>query len=216
MPHELFVHIITQLQDLHFSGYLGLFSNNEPLLDNRICDLAAYSREMLPESNLYLYTNGTLLTIPLFEELMKPLDFIIIDNYTKTGELIKPIKKIYDLVRDNPIYDNRVTFNNIYQDAIRDLRGGNAPNRRSRFPFLLYAPCALPFRQLIIKPNGIIPLCCQDVSCKIVLGDASKTSLINIWNGEKYQVIRKRLKKMGRGYLPVCNECDFFYADTVG
>jgi MoaA/NifB/PqqE/SkfB family radical SAM enzyme len=50
MPETLFHKIIDDLAAHDFSGNLSLFSNNEPFLDKRIFDFAAYARVTLPRA----------------------------------------------------------------------------------------------------------------------------------------------------------------------
>lgn len=56
MDLELFKSIINQLKELNYPGSIGLYSNNEPFLDERIVELARLAKEELPNNHLYLYT----------------------------------------------------------------------------------------------------------------------------------------------------------------
>ena len=62
MTDELFEKIIGELADLDYSYRLGLYSNNEPFLDEDIIQRVKYAREKLPKAFLEIYTNATLLT----------------------------------------------------------------------------------------------------------------------------------------------------------
>ena len=66
MSEELFKKIISELSHINYSGYLSLFSNNEPFLDERIINFAKYARENLKNAELSIWTNGTLLTFEKF------------------------------------------------------------------------------------------------------------------------------------------------------
>lgn len=66
MDTELFEKIINELSELDYSGRLALHSNNEPFLDARIIDFARYAHEKLPHAFIYMFTNGTLLTLEKF------------------------------------------------------------------------------------------------------------------------------------------------------
>jgi MoaA/NifB/PqqE/SkfB family radical SAM enzyme len=63
MTLDLFRSIISQLRDMDYDGGLSLFSNNEPLLDERIVELSEYARNALPKARIHMYSNGTLFTI---------------------------------------------------------------------------------------------------------------------------------------------------------
>ena len=44
---------------------------------------------------------------------------------------------------------------------------------------------------MTIKSNGEAAECVEDFNNEIILGDASKESLYDIWNGQKYAQLRK-------------------------
>ena len=69
--------------------------------------------------------------------------------------------------------------------------------------------CSFPMETLNILWDGKIKGCCFDYS-KVVLGDANKESIKQIWRGEKYQNYRKALltKKFPSG--SPCKECEFW------
>ena len=81
MSEDLFKSIVSQLADIQYSGRFSTFSNNEPLLDDRIISLNQLAREAIPPARMHLYTNGNLLTLDKFIPLTSILDALIIDNY---------------------------------------------------------------------------------------------------------------------------------------
>ncbi len=44
---------------------------------------------------------------------------------------------------------------------------------------------------MTIKSNGEAAMCMEDFNNEIILGDANKETLYDIWNGEKYSQLRK-------------------------
>ena len=206
MTDGLLEKIVGELSDIEYSGSLALFSNNEPLLDNRIVQRYKYCRERLPKTTLYMYTNGTLLTVELFVQLIKYLDQIVIDNYSPKLELIKPCKKIEEYCLMHPELKNKVTIVIRNPNEILTNRGGDAPNRKSSI-CLNGVSCVLPFKQLIIRPDGKISLCCNDPLGKETMGDINRDSLLDIWYGEAFANVREKLIK-GRENHPHCKKCD--------
>lgn len=55
MEESLFLQILGQLEQLSYTGALGIFSNNEPLLDVRFPAFARSARKALPDAFLYIY-----------------------------------------------------------------------------------------------------------------------------------------------------------------
>jgi MoaA/NifB/PqqE/SkfB family radical SAM enzyme len=51
--------------------------------------------------------------------------------------------------------------------------------------------CKHPWMSMTIKSNGEATMCMEDYNNAIILGDAKKESLYDIWNGEKYTQFRR-------------------------
>jgi radical SAM protein with 4Fe4S-binding SPASM domain len=51
--------------------------------------------------------------------------------------------------------------------------------------------CQYPWSSMAIKSNGEVACCAEDYNNEIILGDARKESLYDIWNGEKYRKFRE-------------------------
>ncbi len=211
MTDQLFKKIIDQLAEIDYSGRLALFSNNEPLLDDRILDFHKYAREKLLNARMHLYTNGTLLTKEIFVELIKYLDELIIDNYNQNLDLIPASKMIEEYAEENPEIKEKVTIVLRKPNEILTSRGGDAPNR-TEVNIENGISCVYPFQQLIIRPDGKVSLCCNDPLGKSTMGDANEESLLDIWNGEKFNFVRKQIIN-GRENYEHCKRCDVFVID---
>lgn len=211
MDEPLFKKIIDELEAMNYSGRIALFSNNEPLLDRRIMEFHRYARKKLPRARMHLYTNGTLLTLEIFKELVEILDELIIDNYQQELELIDPCKMIVEYYNDHPEIKEKVTIVLRKPKEILTSRGGDAPNRTKKIANGTIS-CVLPFQQMIIRPDGKVSLCCNDPLGKCTLGDTNNQTLLEIWNGVEFKEIRKKLLK-GRANLEHCKYCDVYVID---
>ena len=69
-------------------------------------------------------------------------------------------------------------------------------------PFLL-----LSFNILV---NGDVILCCNDYNCSIIIGNVKESSIKEIWNGFKYQNIRKIQYNKQFDKIPMCRDCSTF------
>ena len=208
MSRDLFERIIDQLADINYSGKIALFSNNEPFLDEDIISKNQYAREKLPNAYIHLWTNGTLLTVEKFVEIMKYLDELIIDNYQQELRLIKPCEQIAAYCEEHPELKKKVTIVLRKPHEILTTRGGDAPNREKMVSYP-YVKCPLPFSQLIVRPDGKVSLCCNDPLGKNTLGDLSKENILEVWNNDRFKKVRDCLYK-GRANWKHCEYCDVF------
>lgn len=208
MSEDLFDKIIQQLADIDYSGKLALFSNNEPFLDADILLRHKYARKKLPNARMHLFTNGTLLTIERFQELMIYLDELIIDNYQQELKLIRPCREIVEYCEEHPELKKKVTIVLRKPQEILTTRGGDAPNRKNMISYGKER-CVLPYKQLIIRPDGKVSLCCNDPLGKNTLGDLTKESILDVWNSQKFMKVRDALYR-GRENWAHCVYCDNF------
>ena len=181
------------------------------MLDERILDFHKYARESLPNARMHLYTNGTLLTKEIFLELIKYLDELIIDNYNQNLDLIPASKMIKAYAEDNPEIKQKVTIVLRKPNEILTSRGGDAPNR-TEVNIEKGISCVHPFQQLIIRPDGKVSLCCNDPLGKSTMGDVNEETLLDIWYGEKFSNVRKKILN-GRENYEHCRRCDVFVLD---
>ncbi|MFI5361382.1 MAG: radical SAM protein [Elusimicrobiota bacterium] len=206
MDQELFVSIVGQLKELAYCGSVGLFSNNEPLLDKRIVDFARLAKESLPGAHIFLMTNGLLLTTDLLDSLMPHLDELHIDNYDDRLMLTEPAEKIRAYCVERDSYRDKVRISLRKNTEVLTSKGGQAPNKR-RSPIPIRSSCLLPFKQLVVRPDGKISLCCNDAYGKTTMGDLTKDRIVDAWNGEAFWTARRLLAR-GRRNIPICAGCD--------
>lgn len=209
MSEELYKNIIDQFAEINYAGAIAPFSNNEPFLDNHIIERTKYMREKLPNARIHMYTNGTLLTLERFKEIVNYLDELIIDNYHHEQKLLKTSQAVKEYCDANPELKKKVTIVIRDPKEILTSRGGDAPNRKELKSFG-ECKCALPYQQLIIRPDGKVSLCCNDPLGKNTLGDLTKESILDVWYGEKYNQIRNSLQDGRKGWNH-CEYCDTFY-----
>jgi radical SAM protein with 4Fe4S-binding SPASM domain len=211
MTRKMFENIVAQLEEINYSGRFTTFSNNEPLLDDRIIEFNQYARKHLPNARMHMYTNGTLMTLEKFKALTEVLDELIIDNYQQELKLIKPCQEIQGYCKEHPELTSKVTIVLRKPDEILTSRGGTAPNRKELVEYGKDR-CSLPFKQMVVRPTGQVSLCCNDAVGKYTLGDLNKERLLDIWYGPRFEMVRRCLYD-GRENWGNCKYCDTF---TVG
>jgi len=71
--------------------------------------------------------------------------------------------------------------------------------------FLGWSRCLAPWFQIDIMPNGDV-VNCRDFP-DIIMGNVKETSLLEIYNSEKFRSFRKALQKAPNGVFPTCSRC---------
>jgi hypothetical protein len=66
--------------------------------------------------------------------------------------------------------------------------------------------CALPFREISVRWDGNVALCCNDWRGVYKIGSVKRIRLSGLWQGEEFQAARRRLYAGQRDYAP-CHGC---------
>lgn len=65
----------------------------------------------------------------------------------------------------------------------------------------------MPYKQMVIRPDGKTSLCCSDPYRKNTLADLNKKTLKETWYSMCYKAVRQALRK-GRNRIRLCKYCD--------
>ena len=209
---DVYKNIIDQLADWGYKGHLTLYGNNEPLLDTKIVERHKYAREKLPDSFIFMSTNGLILTIDKVKEVAPYINQLIINNYSMEMKLHKNIQELYDYVKAHPdeFKDLDIQIQMRYLQEVLTNRAGSAPNKKATEK-VIKETCLLPFTDMWIMPNGKMGLCCCDNFETTDFGDLTKMSLKEAWGSPQFQAVRKKIAE-GRQNYPFCKHCDFIDA----
>lgn len=212
MTDELFKSIIDQLADWGFKGHLTLYGNNEPWIDTRIVDFHKYCREKLPDSFIFMSTNGLLLDVDKVKSIIPYVDQLIINNYCEDMKLHDNVKTIYDYVKAHPeeFGDVEILIQMRYAKAVLTNRAGSAPNKKATNK-VIKETCLMPFTDMFIFPDGKMGICCCDNFEVTNLADLNEVPIKDAWNSEEYKKAREAIKD-GRQNYPFCKFCDFIDA----
>lgn len=74
-----------------------------------------------------------------------------------------------------------------------------------------YHLCPYPWASFTIASNGDVVACCRDLDHKTVLGNLLHQEFEEIWNGEKYQALRRDLSGKRPERHAACANCDMPY-----
>ena len=212
MEESVYYSIIDQLADWGYKGHLTLYGNNEPWIDTRIVEFHKYAREKLPDSFIFMSTNGLILDIEKVKSIIPYVNQLIINNYCTDMKLHPNIKEIYDYVKSNPeeFKDVEILIQMRYMNAVLTNRAGSAPNKKNSTK-IIKETCLMPFTDMFIFPDGRMGICCCDNFEATTLADLNKISLKEAWNTPQYKELREKIKD-GRQMYDFCKYCDFIDA----
>lgn len=213
MNENMFYKIISDLKDWDYEGIISLFINNEPLIDKRIIELHKHVKEQLPKCKVKFFTNGILLTLEKFLEIIPYIDYFVINNYGETMEMNENIKRIYSYIKnhDSDFNGKEIKISIRYVKDVLTNRAGEAPNKKATLR-LIKEPCLFPYTDMAIFANGNVGICCNDATEKTYMGNVMKNSLKEIWESERgdlisYNLVRRKIANGRNGYY-FCRYCD--------
>lgn len=70
--------------------------------------------------------------------------------------------------------------------------------------------CIQAHSRIIVAHDGKVQVCCPDISSKLIIGDASKETIYDIWNSEKARKIRKDLLNKTAFVNEPCKSCSSY------
>lgn len=210
--------IIDELKSIDYCGKIFPYINNEVLLDKKIFSRLKYARENLnSEAEIFIETNGQLLLekngkgISIMKEFAKYVDQITINDYARTEynyqnfnphirHLIKNIDQINIDQNVSLILVHR------YEEQLLSNRFGyvDGHNNQSIPENELF--CDFPFFQININPFGDMFICCRDSYYNEIIGNINENSMMEIWHGPRYALIREAFLDNKR-ICDICKAC---------
>lgn len=218
MSWELIDKIINELAEVNYNEILFWYSTNEPLLDKRLPEIIAKSREKLPNTRLPITTNGDLLTQEIMETLfaagMSKLNISIYDQ--ESDEALDRLNfKQYPVLfwkyyvgtgcgRDYRLdLDPEVRFDNRAGKIVQLTQAVN--------PYSNYS-CWRPYRFMAIRFDGKMKLCSKDTDASGLPDHCNLTdmTLQELWRCPEMNEYRAFLHA-GRDDKSPCKECSYRY-----
>lgn len=213
MTDEMFKKIIEDLREWDYRGWISLYVNNEPFIDNRIIEMHRYVKRRLPKCKVLFFTNGILMSKEKFLEIIPYIDKMVINNYGEKIKLHKNINEIYRYVKthEDEFTDKDIKINIRYIKDVLTNRAGEAPNKKATSR-IINEPCLFPYTDFTIFANGNAGICCNDATEKTNVGNVMTEALKEIWEnecaqGRHYAYIRKKMAQ-GRAGYGFCRNCD--------
>ena len=206
--------------------------HGEPLLNKKYNTIFSIFRNALPKASLQLTTNGViLLNNPgpekRIDDIMKSginvikLDsYVGVNAYKKIYKAIKGLDSFYDIkfypsdkgaaphARRTPGKHDIIFVEDISESESKTLEITN--HACCSFPpdsSCIGSKCAKPFRELSIRWDGKVALCCVDWRGYYKCGSVITSPLEKLWNNKRFNSARLKLYYGTRNFGP-CLGCD--------
>lgn len=216
---------------------IRLSFRGESFLHKRILDCVRYAKDK-GIKEVSTLTNGVRLDEEMFKDIMEAgIDWITISidgvgetyeqirkpakfdrtvekitNFAKIKEAagrVKPVIKIQSILP--AIEDNPQEFYDIFA-PISDMVSANPlidfMQSTSKLPKIENFSCPQIYQRLVVGADGLCMMCANDEDEKVIVGDANKESLHDIWHGEEMTRVRSIHRRCaGTDELTACSEC---------
>ena len=202
----------------------------EPSQHPKIDRILKTFREYLPDTHLLFTTNGINILKDGWKnwaERLKQCNILVVDCYDPYGD------KLEKILRRNPrgwsvvsYYDKEfnqhlnqggkghtlVIIPDLIQNAGRKRQrilfnhaGNSALSPIQKTP--LNKVCTFPFREIVVRYNGDVNICCLDFGSEYVVGNVKNNTIEKIWFSENFNAVRRYLRHKQRVIAP-CIYCD--------
>jgi radical SAM protein with 4Fe4S-binding SPASM domain len=235
MDVELAKKVINEISGKVFSLRLSLVG--EPTMHKHLIELVKYAKDNGVREVSFL-TNGTYMDIEYFEklalagvdwitisidginseynEIRKPLLFKDtlkklrdIKSWKEKNKLLKPVIKVqgvWPAIRPNPS-----EYYNIISPLV-DLVAYNPLidylHKDSDVEYVEGFSCPQLYQRIVVNSNGSVKMCSNDEHRTVIIGDAHKQTIYEIWHGDRLNELRDKHKIPG-GFMnyEACQQC---------
>lgn len=191
---------LDQCVELGYTGGICLSHYNEPLMDERLPEIARMVKSYNQFKSIFFNSNGDFINEELASELDGVMDRII-----------------FTLYMDEPIKSQRkVWIESLFHKTKIDIitMSEHIPTHFSpKFDVIKLAeehkhnPCTEPKMRIIINYRRQFLLCCDDVVGNFDLGTFPEISIAEHWYGRKTEIMKTIENENGRLQYSYCASC---------
>ena len=126
----------------------------------------------------------------------------IILSFVQTEENISQIKKYISKWKDKV---EAISIDNMHNwhNTLDKIKVTDFHHSRKR------DPCRFVWTDMVISWDGRVPLCCLDYDNEVIIGDANKVSIREIWSGGILRKIRLAHQKNLFHEITICSNCQY-------
>lgn len=226
MSDELYDKILSEARELpHLTKIIPMLTG-EPFLDKKFVSRLRKLRETF-SCAIEVYTNGSLLTEELVSQLKEipAIEYSVslnglkretrrrlmgLDDYQQVRAGLRAMERAGIRYRPTMVFAPEVT-----DKEARDFfdAGGMVIKYQSwaglEYPFqrTCRTSCGRALRDMTVRYNGDVVLCCFDPFGKVTFGNLNRETIEEVWTSERHRNYQ-RMHALGRGNeLPLCDQC---------
>ncbi len=214
------------------------FLQNEALIDKRLPEIVAYIKED-PTARAEINTNGNLLTEKLSRALIDAgidlfrfsIDAFSPETYAQCrvgldyNRVVDNINRFTEIVagdQHNVTCEVRMIDMDINKHEHKSFIDywSEQADRALIVPLynwpwdegveMVRKPCIKMREEMFFYTDGRAVLCCWDIAGRAVIGDVTKESVLEIWNGEVRRQYADLLSRGERDKILLCSRCDAY------
>ena len=211
-----------QISEVGWNPRIEFAMHGEPTLNRQASAIIEIFRKHLPETSLMMLTNGAgLLNKNKIKSLFDAgLNTLGLEDYQHNRIIFDEIQKhqtqyeIFNYPKDKNVTGPHTKFHKkriiIIKDITRAIKGGHSILNNHcgcAYPPLikpLKARCAKPFREISIRWDGNVAICCNDWRGVYKCGNIIAQPIDKIWNNEFFHAARMKLYHYQRDFKPCC------------
>ncbi len=227
MADDLFVKVIKEASQIPNLMTIIPMLTGEPFCDKQIIERIKYIRERLPWVAIQLYTNGSLLTFEIIQQLKEITNFSLSISLNglnpETREKVMGLKDWGHVIRmaryaeaiklpyrvtlvATPEIDPKEveSFIKVGGTALQyqSWAGQQYPYKRNR-----WTSCVRALNHMTIRYNGDANLCCFDPFGKVSFGNLNTQTIKEIWESPARQEYMMKHKAGEGNKLKLCDSC---------
>lgn len=220
----------SRIAEAKWTSRIEMAMHGEPSMNPDFINIVEILRKHLPNSHLMMTSNGGGLLKEAgyarnINALMEAgLNVLALDNYDGIRIVDKilrgyngpyPVRKYPEDKSANPHRRRKATEHEVV--VIFDIEAASAGTHSvlsnhagGSFPLNDRAAgkrCAKPFRELSVRWDGNVAMCCNDWPGRYKIGNVLETPLETLWQGEAFNAARRALYHGQRVFEP-CLGCD--------
>ena len=227
MKQSLYEKLLQDLKSIDYSGMILFSGESEPLLHKRLDRLISRTKQILPNTQIEVNSNGDLLTAEKLTSLFSAgLDTLSISMYDGPQQIAEfsrlreeaDLKPSQVLLRRRYFEDGNYGINMTNRGGLVDSDAfqvvSNSESTKAKLKFPISQECYYPFYMLTVDVGANVTICSHDWAKRYVVGNFAQDHIFKLWTDTRFDTARRNLAKCDRS-LPSCRECNAI-GDLIG